>query len=417
MNAELLAPAGSLECVKTALYFGADAVYLGGPALQLRAESTAFTYEALETAAALVHAKGKKLYVTVNCFARNDEIRALGPYARRLKDIGADAVIVSDLGAVAEIKEKCPEMEIYISTQANAMNYRTVQVYKALGASRVVLAREMTLAQIEELRGLIGPDMELETFVHGAMCMAYSGRCLLSSFLANRSGNRGECAQTCRWVYHVMEEQRPGEYMPVTEDDRGTYIFSARDLNLMPLLPGLCEAGVSSLKIEGRMKTEYYVGVVTGAYRRGLDLLAQGREAFDAALPTLLAELKCASHRLSDTGFLLGPPEKPAGATGFSQTREYVARALADSGPGETAEFLLKNRFCKGDPLELMTPEGVVAFEAPAMTLAATGETVNTHGVANAVILLPMPCRVQAGDMLRGPVRNHSRVEREEEDE
>ena len=414
MNVELLAPAGSMEALKTALYFGADAVYCGGPLLQLRAGSAAFTFEELAEAAAFTHSLGKKLYVTVNSFAENEEIGQLGDYANRLCEVGADAVIVSDLGVIAELREKCPRLPIHVSTQANCLNYRTANVYHAMGASRVVLGREMPLSAIEEMKGRLDPAMEIEVFVHGAMCMAYSGRCLLSSFLANRSGNRGECAQTCRWVYRVVEEQRPGEYMPVTEDERGTYVFSARDLNLMPLLPDLCAAGVSSLKIEGRMKTEYYVAVVTAAYRRALDLLAQGREAFDAALPELLAELKCASHRMSDTGFLLGPPEKPAGATGFSQTREYVARALSDTEAGEPAEFLLKNRFRRGDALELMTPDAVIAFEAPSFTLVSTGETVDTHGIANAHILLRLPCRVRVGDILRGPVRNHSREEKEE---
>ena len=344
----------------------------------------------------------------------DDELEDFVRAGREALEIGVDAAIVGDLGAICLLRERVPDLPVHVSTQASACNAAAVNHYRALGCERVILAREMTLERIAALRRNVPEDIEIETFAHGASCVAWSGRCLLSAAMTGRSGNRGECAQTCRWVYRVVEEQHPGEYMPVTEDERGTYVFSARDLNLMSILPDLCAAGVSSLKIEGRMKTEYYVAVVTGAYRRALDLLREGREAFDAALSELLAELKCASHRLSDTGFLLGPPEKPAGATGFSQTREYVALAVSDAMPGEPAEFRLKNRFRKGDPLELMTPAGTVPFEAPAFELPRTGETLETHGVANDIIRMRLPCRVLAGDMLRGPVRNHSREEKED---
>jgi putative protease len=229
---------------------------------------------------------------------------------------------------------------------------------------------------------------------------------MLSAYLTGRSGNRGECAQPCRWQYAVMEEKRPGEYMPVTEDDKGTYLFSARDLCLMPLLPDLCEAGVSSLKIEGRMKTEYYVAVVTGAYRRALDLLSQGQEQFEAALPALAEELQCASHRLSDTGFLQGSPETPGEAEGFWQSREYTARVLEDAGEDGTARLLLKNRFFAGDELELMTPEGVRKIKARPFLREKTGEVMESLGVAGEMIRMTLP-PCEAGDMLRGQVRNH----------
>ncbi len=411
---ELLAPAGTPESLRAALHFGADAVYGGMKRFGLRAFAGNFDAQQLREAVALCHEAGRRFYLTMNVFPWDDELDDFVRAAEEARDIGVDAAIVGDLGAICLLREKVPDLPVHVSTQASACNAAAVNHYRALGCERVILAREMTLERIAALRRNVPGDMEIETFVHGASCVAWSGRCLLSAAMTGRSGNRGECAQTCRWVYHVVEEQRPGEYMPVTEDERGTYVFSARDLNLMPLLPDLCAAGVSSLKIEGRMKTEYYVAVVTAAYRRALDLLAQGREAFDAALPELLAELKCASHRMSDTGFLLGPPEKPAGATGFSQTREYVARALSDTEAGEPAEFLLKNRFRRGDALELMTPDAVIAFEAPSFTLVSTGETVDTHGIANAHILLRLPCRVRVGDILRGPVRNHSREEKEE---
>ena len=411
---ELLAPAGTPEALRAALHYGADAVYGGMKRFGLRAFAGNFDAEQIREAVALCHAQGRRFYLTMNVFPWDDELEDFVRAAEEALEIGVDAAIVGDLGAICLLRERVPDLPIHVSTQASACNAAAVSHYRALGCERVILAREMTLDRIAALRRNVPDDIEIETFVHGASCVAWSGRCLLSAAMTGRSGNRGECAQTCRWVYHVMEEQRPGEYMPVTEDDRGTYVFSARDLNLMTLLPDLCAAGVSSLKIEGRMKTEYYVAVVTGAYRRALDCLKQGREVFDAALPELLAELKCASHRMSDTGFLLGPPEKPAGATGFSQTREYVARALSDAEPGEPAEFLLKNRFRKGDPLELMTRDGIVPFESPSFVLAATGETVDTHGVANAIIRMVLPCAVHKDDMLRGPVRNHSREEKED---
>ena len=228
--------------------------------------------------------------------------------ARYARSVGVDAAIVSDLGAIVTLREQVPELPLHVSTQASTVNAAAVRHYQALGCSRVILAREMSLDRIQALHDRLDGGIELETFVHGAACMAYSGRCLLSAALTGRSGNQGECAQPCRWQYAVMEQKRPGEYLPVCEDGHGTYLFSAKDLNLMPLLPRLCRSGISSLKIEGRMKTEYYVAVVTGAYRRALDLLSQGEDAFQAALPSLLDELRCASHRDSDTGFALGSP-------------------------------------------------------------------------------------------------------------
>ena len=393
MKAELLAPAGSLECVKTALYFGADAVYLGGPALQLRAESTAFTYEALETAAALVHEKGKRLYVTVNCFARNDEIRALGPYARRLKAIGADAVIVSDLGAVAEIKEKCPEMEIHISTQANAMNYRTVQVYKALGASRVVLAREMTLAQIEELRGLIGSDIELETFVHGAMCMAYSGRCLLSSFLANRSGNRGECAQPCRWNYYLVEEKRRNMFLPIVEEDGATAVLSSADLKCISFLDRLEAAGVCSFKIEGRMKSPFYVATVVNAYRRYMDGASP--------LPLCEEELETASHRPYTTGFYFGEAKTDPNNDGrYRRTCDFIGAVLEDLGGGEYA-VEMRNRFSVGDTLEILSPHSMGLSFPVERIVGENGEEKTTADLVQERVRIFCPHPLSPGDLLR----------------
>ena len=279
-------------------------------------------------------------------------------------------------------------------------------MYREMGCERVILAREVSLERIRKMKQALGDSIQLETFVHGASCMSLSGRCLLSAYLTGRSGNRGECAQPCRWKYAVMEEKRPGEYYPVEEDERGTYLFSARDLCLMPILPELCEAGVSSLKIEGRMKTEYYVAVVTGAYRRALDLLAESREAFEEALPELTEELRCASHRDSDTGFLLGNPENPGEAEGFHQEREYTARVLGKDEATGKNRLLLKNRFFAGETLELMTPSGVRKVTASRLIREKTGEELDTFGIAGETILMDLPS-CSEGDLLRGPVRNH----------
>ena len=403
---ELLSPAGNMDALRAALHFGADAVYGGMKKFGLRAFAGNFDPDELKEAVTLAHSAGKKFYVTMNSYPFDDELDDFTASAALAAEIGVDAAIVADPGAIVTLRKKVPRLNIHVSTQANTVNAAAVELYRELGCERVILAREMSLDRIRALRKATGDGIQLETFVHGASCMAYSGRCMLSAYLAGRSGNRGECAQPCRWQYAVMEEKRPGEYMPVAEDERGTYLFSARDLCLLPLLPDLCEAGVSSLKIEGRMKTEYYVAVITGAYRRALDLLAKGREFFEEALPELTEELQCASHRLSDTGFLLGNPESPGEAEGFWQTREYTARVLEGAGEDGTARLLLKNRFFAGDDLELMTPDGVRKVKAKPFIREKTGETLDTFGVAGETIRMELPGS-RPGDMLRGPVRNH----------
>ena len=403
---ELLAPAGNMDSLRAALHFGADAVYGGMKQYGLRAFAGNFDPDALKEAVTLVHQAGKKFYVTMNSYPFDDELEGFAEAAAMAAEIGVDAAIAADPGAILTLRKKVPQLPVHVSTQANTVNAPAAELYRDLGCERVILAREMSLDRIRALHKKLGDSIQIETFVHGASCMAYSGRCMLSAYLTGRSGNRGECAQPCRWQYAVVEEKRPGEYLPVAEDEKGTYLFSARDLCLMPLLPDLCEAGVSSLKIEGRMKTEYYVAVVTGAYRRALDLLKQGREAFAEKLPELAEELQCASHRKSDTGFLLGNPETPGEAEGFWQAREYVGRVTEDAGADGKARILLKNRFFAGDELELMTLGGVVKIQAKPFIREKTGETLDTLGVAGEIIRMELPGS-RCGDMLRGPVRNH----------
>ena len=405
---ELLCPAGSMEALKAALHFGADAVYGGMKRFGLRAFAGNFDEEQLREAVALCHAAGKKFYLTMNVFPFDDQMDDFVETARIAHAIGVDAAIVSDIGAVVMLREQVPGLALHVSTQASTVNTAAVKHYQSLGCERVILARETSIERMKRMTDQLD-GVQIEAFVHGAACMAYSGRCLLSAAMVGRSGNQGECAQPCRWQYHVVEEKRPGEYWPVCEDDNGTYIFSAKDLCLMPVLPQLIGAGVASLKIEGRMKTEYYVATVTAAYRRALDLYAQSPAAFEAELPALMAELACASHRDSDTGFALDKPQQPGGAEGFHQEREYIARAIEDSRAGERARFLLKNRFHAGDALELLTPDGVKNVQAVPFLREKTGETVDTLGVGGEIIAMQVGCDVRAGDILRGEVRNHRR--------
>lgn len=406
---ELLAPAGGMEQLRAALRFGADAVYGGMKHYGLRAFAGNFDAQELAQAVELCHRQGKKFYVTMNIFPFDDQLSGFVEAARQAWEIGVDAAIVSDLGAICTLREQVPGLALHVSTQASTVNAPSVRHYRDLRCRRVILAREMSLSRLAALGAAVGADMELETFVHGASCVAWSGRCLLSAALTGRSGNQGACAQPCRWEYAVMEKKRPGEYLPVCEDENGSYLFSARDLNLMPLLPQLTAAGISSLKIEGRMKTEYYVATVVSAYRRALNALAQGEETFQAALPGLLAELDCASHRDSDTGFLLGTPQQPGGAEGFHQSAEYIARVMTDADAQGIATVQLKNRFYAGDRLEVLQPGATNVMIAPKFRKADTGEEMDTYGVAGTLVKMQFPFPVAEGDLIRGVTRNHRR--------
>ena len=406
---ELLAPAGGMEQLRAALRFGADAVYGGMKHYGLRAFAGNFDAQELAQAVELCHRQGKKFYVTMNIFPFDDQLPGFVEAARQAWEIGVDAAIVSDLGAICTLREQVPGLALHVSTQASTVNAPSVRHYRDLGCRRVILAREVSLSRLAALGAAVGADMELETFVHGASCVAWSGRCLLSAALTGRSGNQGACAQPCRWEYAVMEKKRPGEYLPVCEDENGSYLFSARDLNLMPLLPQLTAAGISSLKIEGRMKTEYYVATVVSAYRRALDALAQGEETFQAALLGLLAELDCASHRDSDTGFLLGTPQQPGGAEGFHQSAEYIARVMTEADAQGIATVQLKNRFYAGDRLEVLQPGTTNVMIAPKFRKADTGEEMDTYGVAGTLVKMQFPFPVAEGDLIRGVTRNHRR--------
>ena len=389
---ELLAPVGSIAALDAALRFGADAVYLGGPYLQLRAKSAAFSFDELETAAKRVHAAGKRMYVTVNSLAYGDEIDVLPDYANRLKDCGADAAIVSDLGVLTTIRKACPRLELHVSTQASCTNYAAARTWYALGAKRVVLAREMTIEEIRKLRSRIPDDLELEAFVHGAMCMAYSGRCLLSSAILGRSGNRGDCAQPCRWSYALIEETRPNQSFPIIEEDNHSYVLSSRDLNCVSLLDELVGAGVTSLKIEGRMKTEYYVAVVVNAYRRVLDGTMTVEEA--------QRELNSVSHRPYTTGFYHGElPNDHSNAGVYTQTHRFAGAVLGYENGVATVEQ--RNRFVRDDTLEVVSPTLCGAALHADAIFDETGAPVEVANRVQQILKIPTDLPLQKGDLLR----------------
>jgi putative protease len=317
---ELLAPAGGFEQLEYALHFGADAVYLAGERFGLRQRADNFTHEKLKEAVELTHRKGKRVFVTINALMHPDDLESLAEYAGWLEDVGVDAVIMSDLGALSIVREVAPDLCIHVSTQASVTNARAALQWQELGASRVVLARELTLAEIADIRKEVGDKLELEVFVHGAMCVAYSGRCLISNYLNNRDANRGHCTQPCRWEYALVERTRPDKYIPIEEDARGTFLLSSQDLMMIEHLDELRAAGVDSLKIEGRVKGAYYVATVVNAYRQVLD----GANPQD-----FLSEMERVSHRPYHTGFFFGAPDQTYDEVEYTQTHDLVARVLA----------------------------------------------------------------------------------------
>ena len=397
---ELLAPAGDMECLRAALRFGADAVYVGGPMLQLRAANAGFSMDALAQAVRETHALGRRLYVTVNAFPTNGELDALGDYAQGLFALGVDAAIVADMGAVAVMRRAAPGLPIHISTQANCLNYAAATAWHDMGASRVVLARELTLEQICQLRARTPAALELEAFVHGAMCMAWSGRCMISAYLTGRSANRGACTQSCRWRYALMEEKRPGEYFPVEEDGRGTTLLSSFDLNCLDFLDQIADAGVTSFKIEGRMKSPYYVATVTNAYRLRLDGLKKG--SMDGqTLALLQRELNAVSHRAYASGFYFGEMKRHAPDDGvYRQDCVFVGTVVARL-PGGRARVELRNRLEQGDRLEILAPGSLgESFVAEGLT-TPSGAPIDRVAEPMTLFDMAVPERLRPGDMLR----------------
>ena len=354
---ELLAPAGNLEKLKTAIIYGADAVYVGGEAFSLRAKADNFTYEDMKEAVEFVHSRGKKIYVTVNIFAHNEDIERMPEYIKTLDELGIDAVIVSDMGIFSIVREVAPNLEIHVSTQANNTNYKTAELWYKLGAKRVVLARELSMKEIKGMREKMPEDMEIEAFVHGAMCMSYSGRCLLSNYMTGRDANRGACSHACRYKYHLVEEKRPGEYFEITEDERGTYIMNSHDLCMIEYIPELVESGIISFKIEGRMKSSYYVASVVKAYRMAIDSYLADKENYKFN-PKWMEEVSRSSHREFSTGFYYGKPRKQILSTAtYVRSHDIMGLVLDYDKETKIATIEQRNKVFKGEQVEVLSPK------------------------------------------------------------
>ena len=357
---ELLVPAGSLEVLKTAVSYGADAVYIGGEAFSLRAKAKNFSHEDMAEGIRIAHENGVKVYVTANILAHNSDMEDAAKYFEELRELRPDAILIADPGIFMTAREVCPDIPIHISTQANNTNYRTFEFWHKLGAERVVCARELSLAEIKELRERIPQDMEIECFIHGAMCISYSGRCLLSAYMTGRSANLGECTHPCRWKYAVVEEQRPGEYMPVVENERGTFLFNSKDLCMIDHIPEMVDAGISSFKIEGRMKTALYVATVARCYRKAIDDYMESPDKYRQNLSWYKSEIGKCTYRQFTTGFYFGKPDEN---TQIYDESTYVTESvflgtIEEITSDGRIRLTQKNKFCVGDTIEVMKPDG-----------------------------------------------------------
>ena len=357
---ELLVPASSLEVLKIATVFGADAIYIGGEDFGLRAKARNFSKEEMAQGIAFAHEHGVKVYVTVNILAHNYDLAGVREYLKELKELKPDALIIADPGIFTYAKEICPEIERHISTQANNTNYETYRFWYKLGAKRVVTARELSLEEIRQIRANIPDDMEIESFMHGAMCISYSGRCLLSSYFTGRDANRGACTHPCRWKYHIVEETRPGEYMPVNEDDRGTYIFNSKDLCMVEHIPEMIDAGIDSFKIEGRMKTALYVATVARTYRKAIDDYMESPELYRSNMEYYKSEIAKCTYRQFTTGFYFGKTDSDSQIydnNTYIKNYTYIGNVQLVTEDG-LAVFEQKNKFSVGEMIEAMDFDG-----------------------------------------------------------
>ena len=401
---ELLAPAGNMEKLKMALIYGADAVYLGGKAFGLRAFGGNFDYDELKEAVAFAHKLHKKVYVTVNIYPHNSDMEKLPEYLAFLNEIQVDALLVADLGVFTYAKQYAPDVEIHISTQANNTNWVTVNAWAEMGASRVVLAREMSLEEIKTIRE--NCDVELEMFVHGAMCISYSGRCLMSNYMTGRDSNRGSCAQPCRWKYSLVEEKRPGQYFPVEEDDRGTYIFNSKDMCLLPHLPDVIASGVDSLKIEGRMKSVHYVASIVKAYRAAIDCYCQDPEHFQLK-QEWIDELGKVSHRQYTTGFYYNKPtadDQIYGNSSYEQTSDFVGLVLDYDEKSGFATVEQRNNMKVGQEIEIFQPNLAGGRMILSEMYNEEGEAVDVAPHPQQIVKMKMTQPVESYAILRRDV-------------
>lgn len=400
---ELLIPAGSLEVLKIAVMFGADAVYIGGEVFGLRAGAKNFSEEEMREGISFAHEHGVKVYVTANILAHNEDLSEAEIYLSELNDIGPDALIISDPGIFSIAKRVCPGMELHISTQANNTNYGTYQFWQEQGAKRVVSARELSLKEIREIRDHISNDLEIETFVHGAMCISYSGRCLLSNFLTGRDANKGACTHPCRWKYSVVEETRPGEYMPVYENERGTYIFNSKDLCMIEHIPELVEAGIDSFKVEGRMKTALYVAVTARTYRIAIDDYFESPEKYASKMDWYREQIASCTYRQFTTGFFFGKPDE---TTQIYDSNTYlkgytylgIVEALTEDG---LCQITQRNKFSVGETIEIMRPNGDNEEVAVKRILDEDGKEVPSAPHPLQVLYVDLGCKTSRFDLLR----------------
>ena len=400
---ELLAPAGTMEKLQMALAYGADAAYLGGVQFGLRAFGGNFANEEIRAAVQLAHGAGKKVYVTVNVFPHNDDLVSLPDYLRFLAEVGADAVLVADLGVFMLVREAAPTLPVHISTQANNVNWRTVRAWQELGAERVVLARELSREEIREIRR--HTSVELELFVHGAMCISYSGRCLLSNYFTGRDANRGACAQSCRWKYALVEMSRPGEYYPIAEDERGTYIMNSKDLCLLPHLDEVVGCGIDSLKIEGRMKSVHYVASVVKAYRMALDACLSGNPY--EVREEWRAELEKVSHRAYTTGFFFGKTtgaDQIYGSSSYEQTSDFVGLVRAYDPVTQIATVEQRNNMKLGQEIEVFQPVGTPFRQNLSEMWDEEGQEIAAAPHPQQIVRMRMTQEVAANSILRRDV-------------
>lgn len=400
---ELLAPGGSLEKLKTAIDYGADAVYIGGDAFSLRVAAENFTAEEMTEGLKYAHDRNKKVYLTANIIPHNDDIGDFKKYVEQIRHLGFDGVLISDLGIFDIMRELAPEIPIHISTQANNVNYRSALMWYKLGAKRVVLGREMSFKEIAEFREKLPEDLELEAFIHGAMCISYSGRCLLSNYMTGRDSNAGACAHPCRWNYSLVEEKRPGQYFDVEENERGTFIFNSKDLCTIEHIPELINSGITSLKIEGRVKTSFYVATVVGAYRREIDRYLSSPEdyVFD---PAELEELCKVSHRPYTTGFYFGRPGADAQVyENSSYIRDYELIGIVRSYDPKTKTIVVsqRNRFFEGDEIEIMQPMKPFIKTTVRELYNENGEKIDCAPHAEQIVTMAAPKPICPGAMLR----------------
>jgi putative protease len=403
-NLELLAPAGNLEKLKTAVLYGADAVYMGGQRFGLRAQSKNFSIEEMREGVVFAHEHQAKVYVTLNIYAHQEDFEGLEDYLQDLARIEVDAVIVSDPGILMMVRQSIPEMEVHLSTQANTTNAYAAKFWHQQGVKRIVTAREVTLEEMKSINKQLPEDMEVESFVHGAMCMAYSGRCLLSNFMTGRDANRGNCAQACRWSYHLVEEQRPNEYFPVEEDERGTYILNSKDLCLLPYLKEYIEAGVTSLKIEGRMKSQYYVATIVRAYRLAIDAYLSDPIGYKCK-DEWMDELRKVSHRDFTTGFLFGKAGEEMQLyqdNHYIRTHDFIGIVL-ERLDDHTVLVEQRNKFSQGDLLEYFGPGKHAGQFVVTKIWNESGEEIKSAPHPKQKIRLETSEPLKSGDFLRKP--------------